>query len=413
MSAIDLLLTVYANFRQSRGRFILTLSGITIGVMLLIIMGSFLESAGQALQKSAQEAIDADLITTVPQAVPKKIRHKTTRPLDENDAHATAKSQFFTQSTIGFERRSFTSAYFQGKTKNISLSGVSSDAPDLYKLELAAGRFFKRSDFENSRRVCIIGDEVHQYFAPNGPSLLNNYLTIESNQFRVVGILKKKMFLGKTSSLDLWDRRIIIPVTTFKMDVRPSGTVDLLFIRLESFADVKKMVPLLSEQLKNLLLRRHYGIENFRLRDMSGDDNVSVLMESVISVLFIGIAGLALLVGGINIMNIMLITVTERTREIGIRRAVGCTRFTLMKQFLLESGLISLFGGLLGIILGITFTVLLTLALKSLWGHWDLIIDTTSIIAGAVVSFLTGIIFGFYPALQASRLTPDQCLRYE
>ncbi|MBN2383606.1 FtsX-like permease family protein [bacterium] len=112
-------------------------------------------------------------------------------------------------------------------------------------------------------------------------------------------------------------------------------------------------------------------------------------------------------------MNIMLITVTERTREIGIRRAVGCRQRTLLFQFLLEAGLISLSGGIFGILIGLGLNYLLTILVSISWDDWVLRIDPVSIVAGLIVSFLTGIIFGFYPALKATRLTPEQCLRYE
>jgi len=413
MSGIDLILTVYDNFHQSRGRFLLTLSGIMIGVALLVILASFLKGAEKTLLKAQQEALDANLITALPAQLTRKERQKTSRPLEDADAHAAQDSVLFQNTSIGYERRKITRVSYLGKTRDISLSGISFEGPALYKLELATGRFFLESDFVACRRVCILGNEVWSKLDNPKYPLMGSWVSIEDNLFRVVGILKSKMFMGKTSSVDLWDRRIIIPVSTFKIDIRPSRSVDLLFVRLHSFSQLNEHIPLLKESLKNLFLRRHYGIENFTLRDPNEEDTLSILMSNVIMVLFSGIASLAILVGGINIMNIMLITVTERTREIGVRRAVGCTRLTLVKQFLLESGLISLIGGIFGILLGIGFSALLSFILENLWGSWFFVIDPQSIIIGALVAFFTGIFFGLYPAYQASRLTPEQCLRYE
>jgi len=414
MSIDDLFLTIYDNFRQSRGRFILTLSGITLGVALLIIVGSFLSSAEQTFLVTNQEATDASLITVSPAPLLEKDRQKTSKPLDQSDALAVRRSTEFSQAMTGTESRLVSEARSRHLTKNVSFSGVSIEAIDLYKLEIAEGRFFTFQDFKQCRAVCIIGEEVRSYFQQEAASLLEEVLTIEGTQFRIVGILKKKLFLGKTSDLTLWDRRVIVPLTTFRAYVKPTTAIDFLFVRIPSSSGKVSNVALAKITLERLLLRRHYNVPTFQLRS-AGDqeDVIGELMAMVIRVLFIGIASLALLVGGINIMNIMLITVTERTREIGIRRALGCTQRTLLLQFLLEAGITSLIGGIIGIVLGLTFNYLLAIALKAGWGNWVLTIDHFSIIAGLAVSFMTGIVFGYYPARKATQLTPEQCLRYE
>lgn len=413
MSALDMILTIYATFRSNKIRFILTLSGIMIGVALLILMSSFLESSGKAMMSAQQEAVDARMIVTVPESVPEEFRHKTTKALSSFDAEALRDAPRFHDTNISVEKRSRTTVFFHDKSKDVSLSGVSPGAEHLYKLEVIHGRLFNDDDFSKKRRVCLIGDEIWRDLANRDPALINKQVRFEGHLFRVIGILDKKFYMGKTSSIDLWDRKIIIPVTTFKITIRPDSHVEMLYVRLPLFDDLKKITSLFQDNIKAILLHRHYGMKNFEFRDNSMNDASGKMMENVIRVLFIGISALALLVGGINIMNIMLITVTERTREIGIRRALGCTRKTILKQFLLEAGVISFAGGVSGIIVGVVLYYLLYLGLDILWGSWFFIIDIKTVIVGAVVSFATGIIFGFYPAVQASRLSPEECLRYE
>lgn len=413
MSLIDFLHTIYDNFRQSKVRFLLTLSGISIGVALLIIMGSFLESAGVSLMQAQQGIMSENQLRAVPQKVSRKQAHRTTYALNDLDAKATTKSDFFKNATIEYERNIYTQVKKGSIFKQVALVGIGKDTPLLYKLELRHGRFFTDNDLDQHRKVCIIGTEVEKFFHKKKITLLGNFLSINNNNFRVIGVLEKKVFFGKTSSLDLWDRRVLIPVTTFRSVIRANRAIEVLLLSIPITSELKTKISFLKQMLAKLLLRRHYGVKNFSMKNPFENDKVSGLMEIIIKILFYGIASLALLVGGINIMNIMLITVTERTREIGIRRAVGCSQKTLLKQFILEAGLISLFGGIIGIIAGILFTIGQTMLLNSLWNHWELVIDIKTIIAGTFVSFFTGIIFGFYPALKASKLTPDECLRYE
>lgn len=414
MSLMDLLLTVYDTFRQNKSRFVLTISGIMLGIALLILMASFLESGKKAMQKAQQEAVGQDVLIVSSRAVPLKDRQKTSRVLSQHDSNLVhGSSDLFGNIEITDERRITCEAAWRGKARSVSLVGVSMQAPDLYFLSVREGRLFTQMENDNAERVCLLGDEVAKTFAEAGPIGPGEHILIRDTQFRVVGILKSKLFLGKTSSLELWDRRIVIPLTTFAMSMEPGPELSLFSVRLLDPYLEKKHAQILRALLENIVLRHHEGIHNFRVSDPWEQDQLSVLIDKAISILFIGISALALLAGGINIMNIMLVTVSERTREIGIRLALGCTRRTLLRQFLLEAGLISMTGGVLGILLGIGLTRLLALIMANLWSEWSFYIDITSLLIGIVVSFAIGIMFGSYPALQATKLSPDSCLRYE
>jgi len=162
-----------------------------------------------------------------------------------------------------------------------------------------------------------------------------------------------------------------------------------------------------------VLLQRHYDVENFRIDgDKDGKQQADVIFL-VINVLMLCTAALSLFVGGINIMNIMLVTVTERTREIGIRRALGATRGDILRQFLLESAIIAGLGGLIGVVGGMFLIWLISKILTAALGQWTAHYQTWAIVLGMASSALTGIVFGLYPAWRAARLDPVEALRYE
>ncbi|MBN2383605.1 ABC transporter permease [bacterium] len=298
MSLYDLFQTIYGNFNQSRGRFILTLSGITLGVSLLVLVGCFLESADVSFTQTHQEAIEANLITVVHDLVPTKDMKRTSKPLEQYDASAVERSPHFHNALIGYERRMITTAFYQGKSKNVSFNGISFDAPRLYSLKLQAGRFFSAEDFAQNRRVCIIGNEVWRDLGGETKSLLHEVITVQQTPFRIVGILKPKLYMGKTSDLTLWDRRIVIPVSSFRAHIRPSTAIDILFVRVQADQHLSSTMGFLKTTLERLMLTRHYHVANFRLLNPDeGDDEMGNLMGTVIRILFVGIASLALLVG--------------------------------------------------------------------------------------------------------------------
>jgi putative ABC transport system permease protein len=212
----------------------------------------------------------------------------------------------------------------------------------------------------------------------------------------------------------MWDRRIVVPSTTFQATLRHSRKVDNLYIRvMPTVGELATAVERVRGQVKALLLSRHYGVENFRVDQDEGEKQQSEIIFMVIRVLMLCTAALSLFVGGINIMNIMLVTVTERTREIGIRRALGATRSNILLQFLLEAALLSGLGGLTGVLFGVGLLFVASHGLTAWLGSWTAYYPTWAIAAGLSSSTLTGLFFGLYPAWRAARMDPVVALRYE
>jgi putative ABC transport system permease protein len=182
---------------------------------------------------------------------------------------------------------------------------------------------------------------------------------------------------------------------------------------LPTLGEITQEVTRARAAIKAVLLQRHYDVENFRIDgDKDGKQQADVIFL-VINVLMLCTAALSLFVGGINIMNIMLVTVTERTREIGIRRALGATRGDILRQFLLESAIIAGLGGLIGVVGGMFLIWLISKILTAALGQWTAHYQTWAIVLGMASSALTGIVFGLYPAWRAARLDPVEALRYE
>jgi putative ABC transport system permease protein len=226
-------------------------------------------------------------------------------------------------------------------------------------------------------------------------------------------VLKDKPFVGGEMGTWMWNRRVIVPNTTFDSLYSTTHAVGAIFVRAGASGSVGDKILAVKNVVESTLLRRHLGVKNFRVDGGEGERSQMNIILMVIKVLLLGTGILSLFVGGINIMNIMLVTVTERTREIGIRRAVGATPTAVMMQFLLEAAFIALTGGVIGVLGGIGLTWLTAFALTHAFGAWPMHIEPWAVTLGLMLSALTGVVFGLFPAWRAARLDPVEALRYE
>ena len=299
------------------------------------------------------------------------------------------------------------------KNTSVSLSALATDTDILkaYDWSIGKGRSFTEKEVSDYAQVMIVGATAAQtIFGDVDP--LNKTVVLDNIPFTVVGVTKKTGSSGFGFNID---EGVLIPYTTAKVKLNTGGwgnsnrrALDRVVIKVDDFNKIENAKVDISNAVRNVHRIHPLGKDDFQLDDMASFVEQAKSTATTMS-LFLGIIGaVSLIVGGIGVMNIMLVSVTERTREIGIRMAIGATSWNIRLQFLVESMTLSCMGGLIGIILGVVFTVFVAkyMSLSAQLNAW-------AILVSAGFSAATGIFFGYYPAYKASKLTPIDALRYE
>lgn len=287
-----------------------------------------------------------------------------------------------------------------------SISGVTPEFLPVRSFEVAQGRFLSEQDLQAARSVVVIGPDLKDKLFPSG-SAIGQTLRIRNQSFEVIGVMAPKGAVFGSNQ----DENAYIPLTTMVSRLTgrdPTYGVSLSFISAE--ANDEASTGAAKFQITNLLRQRHRILreDDFAVRSQKDALTIVSTITGGLTLMLGAIGGVSLLVGGIGIMNIMLASILERTREIGIRRAVGATRKDVLGQFLIEAVVLSFAGGLLGILLGFLMTKAI-----SLYADWKTIVDFGSILLAFCVSAGVGIVFGIYPARKAAMLDPIESLRYE
>jgi putative ABC transport system permease protein len=284
------------------------------------------------------------------------------------------------------------------------VQGVSEQYPEIRKWTVQAGDFFTESDVRSAARVIVIGQTIADNLFAGGDAV-GQTVRVLNLPFRVVGVMDRK---GQDPQGRDQDDIAFAPYTAVQKKILGSQRLTFAFVSAIS-QDATYTAQL---QITELLRQRHKlsagEPDDFTVRNMSDVAEAANETNSIMTMLLGSIAGVSLLVGGIGIMNIMLVSVTERTREIGIRMAIGARSSAVRSQFLIESIVLSLTGGLVGIALGIVVSI----AIPQMLG-WPTLVSTISIIGSVIFSAAVGIFFGYYPARKAAALDPIEALRYE
>jgi putative ABC transport system permease protein len=284
--------------------------------------------------------------------------------------------------------------------------GTTSNYLEVRKYQLESGRMFSNGDDLSRRRVAVIGPTVMTNLGiDNAAAIIGEQIRVRGIQFEVIGVLESK---GQASGFGDPDDQILIPLTTSRFRVMGTNRLNSISVLAASEEDI----PVAMADVQRVLRREHRlrpgRDDDFQIRSQSDFLNTLGETTEVFGRLLLGIAIVSLLVGGIGIMNIMLVSVTERTREIGIRKALGATRFNVLLQFLIEAVVLSLLGGVIGVLLGIGSARFLD------WKFaWNTDIQLASIIVSFGFAALIGVLFGVWPAKRAAGLDPISALRYE
>ena len=294
----------------------------------------------------------------------------------------------------------------QNKNWSCRVSGVSCDMPEIRNWQVGEGRFFTDDEERNYARVCVIGTTVqNNLFDDEDP--VGRTIRIGNMPFKVVGVLRSK---GANGWGQDQDDTVMAPYTTVGRVLTRSKfrSINMMNLSLHDMGDLDEA----KREITALLRQRHklpdYQDDDFETRDTTEIMSTMGSVSSLMTVLLTAVAAISLLVGGIGIMNIMLVSVTERIREIGLRMAIGATPFMILSQFIIEAVVLSTVGGALGVGLGVVVANVIGEV-----NHWPIVIEFSSALYSFLFSAFVGMFFGFYPAYRASKLNPIDCLRYE
>ena len=397
-------LMAWASLIANKMRSILTMLGIIIGVAAVIALVSIGNGVMQDIQNSIS-SLGSNLLMVMPGAP----RTPGVRPsqgsmksLKVSDYQAISKLDGV-KAASPYTANSYVTIY-QSKNWTTTVSGVSSNFQDVNNWTMAEGRFISSKNVENRERVAVVGQTVvKNLFAGEDP--VGKEIRVKNIPFRVIGVLNSK---GNGTMGNDQDDVIFIPYTTAMERVEGVDYLRMVYV----VASDDNGIDRLQSDIENLLRVRH-SIKDTNLDDFNIQNMKSIMetMEQTTGTLtlFLGaVAAISLVVGGIGIMNIMLVSVTERTREIGIRKALGATYFVIVTQFLIEAVVISLMGGLIGIALGIGASKLIGLA-----SGMSTVISVPTIVLSFAFSMAIGLVFGIYPARKAAKLNPIDALHYE
>ncbi len=404
MSLRTLITIAWRALVRNRVRSLLTMLGVIIGVAAVVITVSI--GAGARASIAAQiNGIGSNLVIVIPGNVTLngvRTGSGAASTLTPDDGLAIAKLPHVAAVTPAVQVR--TQVVAGENNWSTSVAGAAPTFTYIREWALSSGSFFTDADVAQSAKVCVLGQTVVDNLFPGG-SPLGKTVLIRNVPFTVIGVLAAR---GQSAAGQDQDDAIVIPYTAAMERLTGNRFINALAISAD---DVSSIVPVENE-ITPLLEQRHRIVgtqeDDFSVRSLQDIANAASATASVMEYLLAGVAAVSLLVGGIGIMNIMLVSVTERTREIGLRIAVGARSSAILEQFLIEAVVLSSAGGALGIALGV-----LGSGAVSVFGKWPMVIPPESIVLAFVFAALTGVFFGYYPASKAAHLNPIDALRFE
>ncbi len=401
-----------SGLRANKLRSVLTALGIIIGIAAVIAMMSIGEGA-QDLILGKIEGLGSNLISVIPGKSSEDERpvfELSITTLDEQDVEALSKKKNVPSAEEvmpGVAGQAVLS--YLGHDKKVTFSGTTSNLPAVNNINPIKGRFFDEQENKSMSRVVVIGYDIMDEFFGDG-DIINETVKINKRSFKVIGVMEEKGRYGGTNL----DEIIYIPIETAQKQILGIDHYHEINIKVSSEELIDQAVENIASTLRITHNIKSSTNDDFTVLSQKQFTEIISTITDILTVFISSIAAISLVVGGIGIMNIMLVSVTERTREIGIRKSFGATKKNILIQFLLESMFLTIIGGVLGILLGASLSYIASLIFSNLLGtSWGFFLPINSILLGVGVSATVGLIFGIYPAKKAANLSPIDALRYE
>jgi len=391
--------------RANKLRSALTMLGVVIGVAAVV--------AVVALGRGAQESVNArisalgtTMLTVIPgQVFGRGVASGSDRAkLTLDDANALAE-QGRVLTAVEPEMSQNMQIQFGARNANTSVVGTTANYLDVRKYEMAAGKMFNDAEDRGRERVVVLGAAIPDNLGTSAQALIGQPIRVGGLQYTVLGVLASK---GQTGGFQNPDDQVLIPINTARFRAFGSDRIRSINVLAPSEAQIPETMADIERVLRRTHKLQPGTDDDFSIRNQS--DFVAALGETtkIFTSLLAGIAAVSLLVGGIGIMNIMLVSVTERTREIGVRKALGATRGNILLQFLIEAVVLCMLGGVGGVILGAGGAIVMNKV-----ASWATSVSVASVVIALLFSAAVGIIFGVWPARRAAALDPIVALRYE
>lgn len=405
MNYIELFVTAITALKANLMRTILTMLGIIIGIASVILIIALAQGATSSVSSSLS-SLGANLVTVsagaAQQAHGPVQSSASVTTLTYEDAKEIAKLP-----TIAAHSAVVSGKYQvigNDENTNVTIQGVSFEYATVQSLSIAIGEFITEDDEAGSSKVAVLGSKVAVDLFGEESDPTSEMITIDGRSFRVIGVATSK----GTSGFSNPDEMVYIPVTTMMNTILGQDYLS----SIQVVTDNPSQVAQAEQDITNLLTDRHDITEgeekDFNISTSADTQSQFQSITTILTSVLSGIAAISLVVGGIGIMNIMLVTVTERTKEIGLLKAIGAKRNDILIQFLIESIVLTLTGGIIGIIVGESLAFLIS-ALLSI----PFVFQISSILMAVGVSTVVGVVFGLYPAQRAAKLSPIDALRYE
>lgn len=421
MNSFPVIKLVIKNLLARKGRTILTILGITIGVAGVIIIIS-LGAGAQSLILGQVTKLGSNLLSIQPGKTADSgapIPGLVITSLVNSDADALRdKSRVPYAIGVNASVQGTATIVWENKTVDSTFLGTDSEYPKVVNFTMQSGQFFSAAEDAGGANVVVLGSEVaKQLFGDSGTNPIGQVIKVKSSvqtnaggvPLRVIGVVAPR----GSSFFQNQDELIFMPLVIGQQQVLGIHHLQFISVKVDDSSNIDSTIAAVNTVLK----QQHRILEDvnidFTIRNQADAIKILSTITDALSLFLVAMAAISLVVGGIGILNIMVATVAERTREIGLRKAVGATKKAIRNQFLLEAILLTSLGGFLGIVIGVLVSFLISLLMKQLGYEWAFVVSGSSIVLSVGVSVLTGVVFGLFPAIKAAKLDPIDALRYE